>query len=176
MLFIDGAQKGVEYKNVNYWIQDYESAFELLTQLTADCWTLEYAIIVDNGDCMSLPVEAFDGQPVQTHIHALEQEWIQLLSAKPRTLKKVGKCWWEDWLLQLDTYYEKLLGHLEKKISILEVKQLKLATQRDSELKLLMSRSYETSLELNKRMYDQITTDRNKKHQLLKKWRKEYDF
>ncbi len=84
MVFIDGFKQGIWYENVGFWIKTYESAFEKLTQLVADKWSLSVAILVDKGECIHLPIEAFDGQPIQAQIEALEQEWTQLLEAKPQ--------------------------------------------------------------------------------------------
>lgn len=114
MLFIDGISKGVYHENVGRYIQDYESAFDLLTQLASDGWTLEFAIVVDNGECITLPVEAFDGQPVLKHIKALEEQWDDLLRPKPA--RQASLFLGKDWYLQLDTYYKDLRNHLTKLI------------------------------------------------------------
>lgn len=167
ILFVDGIRKGVHYENVNYWIQDYESAFELLTQLVTDHWTLEHALIVDNGECVVIPVEAFDGQPIKVHIGVLQQEWTQLLLTKPRMSKQSGPPGFRDWLLRLDTYYDHLLLYLEKMILWLESRKLKLATGRNEKLKRFLRTNYDLRLALNRKLYQQTKTNRQKNQQRL---------
>lgn len=167
MLFIDGIRKGIQYENVNYWIQDYEAAFELLTQLVADHWTLEYAIIVDNGDCLAVPIEAFDGQPIGVHIHALQQEWNQALLVRPDRLSPFNQSRFKSWFLQLDAYYSNLLVHLEKMILSIETRKRKLATERNEKLKHFLSYSYDLRLQTNQRLYQQTKKDHQKNQQRL---------
>ena len=167
MLFIDGVKQGVSYKNVGYWIQSYESAFETLTQLVVDQWALTTAILVDEGDCISLPVEAFDGQPIQGHLAGLELEWTQLLATKPSQACKSSEGRLKDWFLQLDAYHGRLLSHLEHVILLLEAHKRTALTRRNDALKRVLIRQYDCQLALNMRMYQQTQKDRQINQQRL---------
>ncbi|WP_157634855.1 hypothetical protein [Spirosoma panaciterrae] len=169
MLLIDGMYKGGHYENVTHWVQSYESAFERLTQLVANQWTLTTILLVDNGDCMYLPAEAFDGQPIQIHIETLQQEWTQLLSAKPCMQARSGELRLRDWYLQLDEYYADLLDHLKKMIVLLESRKVKVSMSRNERLKEALSRGCDYRLELNKKLFIQTQKDRQKNHQRLQK-------
>lgn len=167
MLFVDGISRGVHCTNVGYWVQDYESAFELLTQLVSDDWTLLQAAITDGYDRITVPVEAFDGQPIQVHIHALQQQWNQILSDKPVLSDQLGTPQFKNWYRQLDTYYDALLTYLGKMIFLIEAKKRKLITKRDPELVTRLSRQYALQLDHNRRMYQKTTESRRKNRQRL---------
>ena len=168
MLFVDGISGGIHCTNVGYWIQDYESAFELLTQLVTDDWTLLEAVIADGYDRITVPVEAFDGQPIQIHIHALQQQWNQILSTKPVLTGQYDKQNVKDWYRQLDTYYDGLLIYLGKMIFLVETKKHKLTAKRDKELVQLLSNQYTVMLDRNRKMYQQTAESRRKNSQRLR--------
>ncbi|GAB4029747.1 hypothetical protein [Spirosoma gilvum] len=173
MLLVDGVKNGIQYENVTHWIQDYESGFELLTKMVTDQWTLKAAILVDNGDCMCLPVEAFDGQPIGIHVQSLQQEWTQLLSTKPHLHREASEFWVKDWCLRLDGYYNGLLGHLEKMIFLLEIRKIKLLAHRNEIIKLLLTSNYDLRLEMNKKLYQQTQKARQKNQQRLLELKKQ---
>lgn len=135
MLFIDGISKGIYHENVGYYIQDYESAFDRLTQLVSDDWILEFAIIMDDGQGVTLPVEAFDGQPMLKDIRALQQQWNELLSVQPA--QRASLPLQKDRYLQLDAYYGGLLAYLGKLIFL---RRNRLSALQGSQNELLHSR------------------------------------
>ncbi len=149
-------------------MQDYESAFEQLTQLVAGGWTLLKATITDGYDRITVPVEAFDGQPIQVHIHALQQQWNQILQVKPVLSGQVGKPQINDWYKQLDTYYDVLLTYLGKIIFLLEAKKSILVAKQDPERVARLSRQYTLLLDSNRRMYQQTASNREKNRQRLR--------
>jgi hypothetical protein len=63
-----------------------EAAFDVLGTITATGDVLISVDLIDNGQRTPLPVEAFDGEPVGTHIKNLEHDWQALLN-KPISLK-----------------------------------------------------------------------------------------
>ena len=154
MLLIDGISRGVRCENVSCVIQDYESAFELLTQLVIEDWILEYAVIVDNGDSIAIPVEAFDGQPIQVHIQALQQEWKQILSARPKPFNQLGNT-------QLNSHFRRsdtdsgcvLSSYLEKMIFLLGTGKRNVMKKRPEELRLHVSSRYVLRFETYKKIY-----------------------
>lgn len=149
-------------------MQDYESAFEQLTQLVTGDWTLLKATITDGYDRITVPVEAFDGQPIQVHIHALQQQWNQILQAKPVLSGQVGKPQIKDWYRQLDTYYDGLLNHLGKMIFLIETKKRRLMAKGDRELVIWLNRQFALQLDSNRRMYQQTASNREKIRQRLR--------
>ncbi|MCK8490913.1 hypothetical protein M0L20_03555 [Spirosoma sp. RP8] len=173
MLFINGTSRGIQCSNLGYWVKDYESAFETLTQLVAEQWTLQEATIVDEHNRMSIPVEAFDGQPIQVHIHTLQQQWNRILFAKPELLELSDEQWLKNHFTQLDTYYKDMLTHLEKMIVLYEIRKTKLNVMRDKDLRTRVRAQYDLLLEGNKRMYKQIRNSRQKNQIRLNRFDKE---
>ncbi|MBN8823385.1 MULTISPECIES: hypothetical protein [unclassified Spirosoma] len=168
MLLMDGMYKGVHYENVAHWVQSYESAFELLTQLVVNQWTLTTAILVDNGDCLCLPVEAFDGQPILDHIQALELEWTQLLLPSHYSPSRSVDARLKDWYVRLDIYYGDLLAHLERIILLLENRKLKILNHHNEAMRSLLSSKYESRLELNRKLHLQTQNNRQTNQQRLR--------
>lgn len=166
MLFVNGISRGIYCNHVGYWVKDDESAFELLSQLVADEWTLEDAVITDGTHRVHVPVEAFDGQPILVHVRALQQEWNQLLVARPRPVNLNSRLHLKDWHLQLDTYYSLLLNHLGKMIFLLNARQHVLTTRYDQAMKLRLSRQFALLLHTNRRMYQQ--TEKYRQQNLLR--------
>jgi hypothetical protein len=167
VLFLNGISGGVQCTNVGYWIKDHESAFELLTNLVADNWTLQEVTVVDGTDHMSVPVEVFDGQPIQVHIRALQREWQQLLSDHPVPENTLNKQQLKDWYTQLEAYYDDMLTYLGKMISILELRKARLTTQRNESLRLRLGQQYDLLLQTNRRMYKQTKGNRLKNKKRL---------
>ncbi len=77
------ANRWVQYSEYNYYSCIPNAGFELLTNLVEEGWQLHkvrYGCI-ENGQLtwISLPVEAFDGQPIQGPLTSLQEEWENLL-------------------------------------------------------------------------------------------------
>jgi uncharacterized protein (UPF0262 family) len=169
MLFVDGIIQGVYHPNIGYLITSYEAAFEQLTQLVAEGWGLEYAIIIDEGNTITLPVEAFDGQPIEVHIATLQQQWAQLLREAPdKTSTRLASSRssirerLKDHLLSLDAYYARLLIHLEKMIFMLEVRKAKLARKHSETMRTKLSQQYDSLLGSNRRIYSSTLESRTR--------------
>lgn len=165
MLFIDGTHAGVYRENVGYHIQNYESGFDLLTHLVIDHWTLESAIIVDNGDCVSLPVAAFDGQSVRKHIITLQQQWNELLSVKPVRPSPLPQL--RSWYLQLDTHYGELLTRLVKLIFVWRNRINTLENRQNEPFSSSLINQYQLKLENASRIYQQTVAYRYRNWQQL---------
>ncbi|CAN5203210.1 hypothetical protein BH09BAC4_BH09BAC4_46800 [soil metagenome] len=59
---------------------DLEDAFELVSQLKATNQQIQQAYIIDKGQRIELPLEAFDGGPFAAPIQNLQREWEAILS------------------------------------------------------------------------------------------------
>jgi hypothetical protein len=162
ILFVDGISDGISCTDIGFWISDHESAFELLTQLVADNWVLQEATIIDGPDRLSVPVEAFDGQPIRVHIRTLQRQWQLILSNQPLPPNTLTSQQLKQWHIQLDAYYEDMLTHLGKMISILEMKKTLLATHSDEYIRLRLGRVYKSMLATNRRMFKQTKVNRQK--------------
>ncbi len=170
MLFLNAtSQHDVECTNLGYWVKDHESAFEILTQLVADNWILQNATISDQYDRMVVPVEVFDGQPIQVHIQALQQQWQQILSNPPVQSANTDKQRLKDWYTQLDGYYESMLAHLEKMVLLLEIRKSRLAARRNEMTKHRLRDQYDLLLDNNRKMHKQTEVDRQKNRNRLTK-------
>ncbi|GAB3035936.1 hypothetical protein [Spirosoma pulveris] len=167
LLFVNGIYEGVECDHVGYWIDDYESAFELLTQLVSTNWVLQEATITDGLDRLLVPLEAIDGKPIQTHIRALQHQWQLILnsntSGRTNPSTTIRQHHLRNWYLHLDTYYDDMLIHLRKMIVSLETrKSLLLTGQLHESVRLLVNDQYDSLLKSNRRMYRQTKEDRQR--------------
>ncbi|SFB88692.1 hypothetical protein SAMN05216167_10117 [Spirosoma endophyticum] len=59
---------------------ELEDAFELVSQLKATNHQIQQAYIIDKGQRIELPLEAFDGGPFAAPIQKLQREWEAILS------------------------------------------------------------------------------------------------
>lgn len=170
LLIVNGIYRGVECPHVGYWINDYESAFELLTQLVTDNWILQDATIMDGLDRLVVPINAIDGEPILAHVRTLQRQWQLILtnsgqSAPSHTLTAQQ---FRNWHIHLDAYYDDMLQHLTKMIAMLEKKKsLLLARQSDESLRSLANKQYNSLLKSNKRMYRKTQEDRKKNRMRL---------
>ncbi|ADB41193.1 hypothetical protein [Spirosoma linguale] len=167
LLFVNGIYEGVECDHVGYWINDYESAFELLTQLVSNNWILQEATITDGLDRLPVPLEAIDGQPMQAHIRTLQHQWQSILNttksiqANPSDIPTQHHL--KNWYLHLDAYYDGMLVHLRRMILSLETsKSLLLTGQVNESVRLLVNDQYDSLLKSNRRMYRQTKEERQK--------------
>ena len=158
LLFFDGINQGQQCTHVGHWVKNYESAFERLTELVAQEWLLQRAVIVDGYDRIRVPVEAFDGQPIEVHIRSLQREWQRILLARSATYEGLTKPQLRDWYHQLDAYYEDMLAHLEKMILLLELRKTRLEVKRSEAVRSRLTRQYNNLLSGHKRMHKQTKT------------------
>lgn len=64
----------------SWWFNDLETTFDALNYLIAEGNQLIKAELVDKESCISLPPEAFDGNPSSASLQELEREWQRLLN------------------------------------------------------------------------------------------------
>ncbi|GAB4054335.1 hypothetical protein [Spirosoma litoris] len=166
ILFINGIIYGIQCSHLGYSVPNHESAFELLTQLVADGWMVQEAVIVDRQERFKVPIEAFDGQPILAHISNLQQQWHQLLSQQPTPSYKPDNQELKGWYIQLENYYEQLIGHLETTILLAKAR---LVTYPDKSLRIQFQKQYNTFLASNRRMRDQTRKSRQLNSYQLKK-------
>ncbi|GAA4464337.1 hypothetical protein GCM10023189_43450 [Nibrella saemangeumensis] len=63
---------------------DLDGALEFVNRLVAEGWSILYVNLQDqDGHCMSLPVAAFDGKPIQSQMAMLQAQWEDILK-QPR--------------------------------------------------------------------------------------------
>ena len=72
------------YRQHSCYAYTLDMCFEMLSGLTNHGWrllTVNYGVMKD-GDLtwVELPVEAFDGEPLQEPLKTLQREWEQILS------------------------------------------------------------------------------------------------
>ena len=170
MLFVNAITlEDVECTNLGYWVGDHESAFEILTKLVAEGWVLTEATIMDGSDRMAVPTEVFDGQPIQVHIQALQQQWQQILTNQPVLAAATGMQRLKEWYTQLDSYYETMLVHLEKMVFLLEFRRGRSLNRRNGALRKRLDDQYDTLLTTNRKMYRQTKIDSQKNRERLAK-------
>ena len=156
MLFIDGIYQGVTCTNLMYWKQDYESAFEELTDMVANGWVLEHVWLADGPSRVELPVSAFDGESLREPIQQLQQQWRDLLQDKPVPIAGPSNQRLIDWHHQLITYYQRQLTLLNTMILCLEKGITNVAAkQRNPDLRLRVIRQYDFLLTTQKRLLKQ---------------------
>ncbi|GAB4035652.1 hypothetical protein [Spirosoma jeollabukense] len=172
ILFFSGISGEVQCNHVGYPIANYESAFELLTQLVAEGWILQEAVIIDGTGRIAIPVEAFDGQPIQAHISALQQEWQLILAPQSVPGKPPVKQRMNDWHAQMELYYDNMIGYLEKMISLIGVQQARMATYPNESVRIHVKDQYEKLLTSSRYMHEQAKKSRERNGTRLNKLKK----
>jgi hypothetical protein len=152
VLFVDGTNRGITCRDISFWVPNHEVAFELLNELVRDEWILERATIVDNLDRISLPVQAFDGQPVRAHIATIEQQWQLILASRSSGKKYNSKASQMGWLKQLDGYYENLILYLQKSVMLIEGRKSRLGNQPPNQYTPRINAQLDRMLAWNKRL------------------------
>lgn len=160
ILFFSGTSGEVQCMHVGYPISNYESAFELLTQLVADGWILQEAVIIDGTGRTNITVEAFDGQSIQEDIRALQQQWQLILSPQPGPDKPPVKQRIREWHAQMEVYYDNMISYLEKMISLIGVQQARMATCSNESVRIHVKDQYERLLTHSRYMHKQAKESR----------------
>lgn len=174
ILFFSGTSEGIQCMHVGYPITDYESAFELLTQLVADRWILEEAVIIDETSRMDIPLEAFDGQPIQEHIRSLQQQWQRILSPLPVPNKPPVKQRMKDWHVQMEVYYDNMISYLEKMMSLLNIQQARIAACPKESVRIHINDHYERLLNNSRYMHKQAKESRERNGTRLNNLKKDH--
>lgn len=172
MLVVNGIIRGIQCPDIVFWVNDYESAFELLTQLVADQWTLRQATLIDGMERMPLPTEAFDGQAFRAPVKSLEQQWKQILSTQSTPSTALGKYRLKDWHCRLDVYYGQQLTQLQTTGLALREKLTRLVALQNPSLRLRLWDQYNRLLESNQRMLSQTVVNRQRNQDRLAKLEK----
>ncbi|MGM9510755.1 hypothetical protein ACS5NO_23675 [Larkinella sp. GY13] len=107
VLIIHGIRAGIEWKNLICFPNDYEAAFDLLSNFVAGGLTLLEASVSDGGPLSKLPVDGFDGQIISPHLQNLQKEWEIVLADWPPFTKKPANTPLQEWDRRLIHYYEK---------------------------------------------------------------------
>ncbi len=69
-----------DYQQYSIVSADIDSCLDMLTYLTkADCHLLSANLVLDNEKPTPLPIEAFDGEPMQEALQMLQLEWEEVL-------------------------------------------------------------------------------------------------
>lgn len=82
ILFVSGIFRGVQCDHVGFLVEDLDSACDILNELVNQNWHLEQAVLLNGEHQRSLPVAAFDGQPIRSQIQELQSQWQQLLAQR----------------------------------------------------------------------------------------------
>ncbi|GAB4023423.1 hypothetical protein GCM10028808_73840 [Spirosoma migulaei] len=69
-----------EYRSLAYGAIELEMCLEALTMLPKKGWQLIHIELIDNGQHILLPIEAFDGKPIKEPLKQLRQEWELILA------------------------------------------------------------------------------------------------
>ncbi len=80
VLIINGINEGVTWNNLFCPAGTLESALDRVTGFVESGLILFSVQLRDNGSCLNIPVEVFDGQPFTPPIAALQTEWQQVLA------------------------------------------------------------------------------------------------
>ncbi|CAN5447077.1 hypothetical protein BH09BAC4_BH09BAC4_01550 [soil metagenome] len=68
------------YQKGSFGDQELASCLDMLSALVRQGWQLLQVQLVESpGSAIWLPVEAFDGAPLEEHMNWLKQEWEELL-------------------------------------------------------------------------------------------------
>ena len=106
VLIINGYRRGVEWRNLICFPDDYEAAFDLLSQFVATGLTLVEASVDDGGALLKLPVNSFDGQLISPHLKNLQKEWETILTEQSKETENKVTSSFKEWDRQLIHYYE----------------------------------------------------------------------
>lgn len=66
-------------RNFHTQFDNLETAFDFLTYVVTQGHVLVEVYILDGNSWISLPLEAFDGQPISPVLQQLEQQWKHIL-------------------------------------------------------------------------------------------------
>ncbi|KAA9357363.1 hypothetical protein [Larkinella humicola] len=107
VLIIHGIRAEIEWRNLICFPNDYETAFDLLSNFVASGLTLLEASVSDGATLLKLPVDGFDGQLFSPHLQNLQMEWEEILANRGNYSKKPVITPLQEWDRQLIQYYEK---------------------------------------------------------------------
>lgn len=79
VLYFTTADCSGQPKECSWWFANLEFALDVLTNLSSKGKTILHARLVDNGQPINLPLDAFDGTTMSSSLRQLESEWQQLL-------------------------------------------------------------------------------------------------
>ncbi|GAB4044957.1 hypothetical protein [Spirosoma jeollabukense] len=80
LVFFFSRSPNGHYQKGSFGDQDLASSLDMLSALVRQGWQLLRVQLVDSPDsAIWLPVEAFDGAPIQESMNWLQQQWEELL-------------------------------------------------------------------------------------------------
>jgi hypothetical protein len=129
VLIVNGIKEGVKWKNFICFPDDYETAFDLLSNFVATGLTLLEASLSDGTSLQKLPVNGFDGQVFSPHLKNLQQEWEGILNKKPQRIENQAIRKFREWDQELILYYEKQMERVCKNL-VCNKKAIRKASQK----------------------------------------------
>ncbi|QDK80814.1 hypothetical protein EXU85_20265 [Spirosoma sp. KCTC 42546] len=87
IFFITTLDRQGDYRHFHFDLPELETGLEVLNRIVAKGEVLVNVTLIDGSSIIHLPIAAFDGQPCQAAIHALELDWRELLNS---TIDKKG--------------------------------------------------------------------------------------
>ncbi|GAB3893485.1 hypothetical protein GCM10028803_07650 [Larkinella knui] len=96
---------------------NYEVAFDILSNYVAAGLKLSEATLNDGGSFLNLPVRSFDGQSISPHLQNLQKEWEDVLAIKPEQRQAEKNSQFKEWDRQLITYYEKQIARVYRNLA-----------------------------------------------------------
>ncbi|NEU70493.1 hypothetical protein [Spirosoma agri] len=97
-------------------VPQLEAAFEVLSAIAAAGDVVVSVDLLDNGQHIPLPAEAFDGEPIRPHIEKLEEDWKALLN-KPVSSHAIHQQILTNFSWRLRETYQTRISWLEQAIA-----------------------------------------------------------
>ncbi|GAB4043446.1 hypothetical protein [Spirosoma jeollabukense] len=80
IVYFSGYDSLCDYHECTYGGKTIDSCFEMLSVLVRAGWKLVNVKLSDSPGCGTwLPIEAFDGKPLQRPLRLLQREWEEIL-------------------------------------------------------------------------------------------------
>lgn len=157
ILFLTCIDKETQFRDFFCTINNMETGFDVLSSLSSSGEQIIKAEIIDQGERIQLPPEAFDGDLFSAPIQKLQSEWTAILS--PPAVKANQEI--------LDLFQKQIQNHeaniaqCKHMIGFLEIslENVKLINCSESKRRLLITR-YESSLTKYHRYLDKLTVSR----------------
>ena len=148
ILSFTAIDKNDQFRDFFCQLADLGLAFDLLSRITLLGDTLVKAQVMDEGNRLELPVEAFDGKPFLESMQYLEMQWQDALNEPARPLLPDNT-----WQIELTRHqislYESRIGEFNRLIDKFEgFRQRADLTTHDEPWRGRMIRHYNCSLDM----------------------------
>ncbi|GAB3906947.1 hypothetical protein GCM10028803_40150 [Larkinella knui] len=155
ILILNGTHEGTNWTNFMLSVIDYTSAFDRVASYVANGLVLENATLIEGGNRMELPIEAFDGQSFSGQFDKIQQQWEAIFDDRPLPLATLDKQRFVNWNRRLIDYYDQQINHTIKSILRLSKKLKRISSPPASAAKQEMAKQYS---QLLKRRYIRIAS------------------